>query len=173
MAVTVEQIKRRVETTLSDEDLGALIAAAYEAIAKSDIGPPGPVTELLTADAGDLLMLSRSAATVTSIIERKVTLAADDYDLATPNLLVRLATGTHPASCWRGRVEVTYPVDDDSERDRIAAELVALDVTHKAGLTSIRIGEFAETYAANSVFNYEIEREAILASYQAGGGAFV
>lgn len=172
MALTVEQFRQRVETTLGDEALGALLSAAYEAIANSDIGPPGDVSEFITVDGGDLLVLSRPADTIVSVVERGVTLSSDDYALRTPTILLRLRTGTHPSSYWRGRVEPTYTVEDGLERDRIAAELVALELAYQPGVVSRRIGEWSETYAQGDR-SYAQEREAIFGSYFAAGGAFV
>ena len=157
---------------LSDGTLQTLLDAAMTAIV-NEIGPPGETDELITVH-GDLLMLSRRAASITSIVERHgwipVTIAADDYEVSrSGRLLTRLRTGTNPSWCWRGRVKPTYvPVDDTAERIRVAVGLVKLDIVHNPGLPAITIGTWTEQYTSNSAFNYEVERAAILASLTSG-----
>jgi hypothetical protein len=59
-------------------------------------GPVGDVTETLTAGSGDLVMLSRPASAITSVSERLVTLASNDYQLD-GRALRRLAQRGEPA----------------------------------------------------------------------------
>lgn len=173
MALTVDLVRERVPTSLSDEALGSLITDTYASIA-STLGAAGPITELLTADAGDLLMLSRPPASIDTVVEQDIELDPEDYSLSTTHLLRRLATGPHPARRWRGRPEVTYTVlNDEAERDRIALALIALELTHQPGLVSQRIGEYSETYGQGAA-SYSQERADIFASYHASGpGGFI
>jgi len=171
--LSVDQFRAFVETPLSDEALLILLDAAAQAIVREH-GPAGETTERLRA-RGDLLMLSRPALSIATVIEdarwSALSLADDDYELSSSGqTLYRLSDGTNPGWCWRGRVDVTYtPFDDTAERQRVQRALVMLDINYHSGLTSQQIGTWTETYAANSVFNYEIERAAILASLGGGG----
>jgi hypothetical protein len=171
--LSVDQFRAFVETPLSDEALLILLDAAAQAIVREH-GATGETTERLHAN-GDLIMLSRPALTIATIVEdarwSALTLADDDYELSSSGqTLYRLSDGTNPGWCWRGRVDVTYtPFDDTAERQRVQRALVMLDINYHSGLTSQQIGTWTETYAANSVFNYEIERAAILASLGGGG----
>jgi hypothetical protein len=173
VALTPAQVRERLETTLSDESLEALITATYEAIA-GVLGPAGPITELLTADAGDVLLLSRPAiAEGITVLEQGVELDDEDYALKTSHLLIRLSTGPNPSRRWRGRPEITYSVlGDDAERDRIALALIGLDLTYKPGITSIKLGDFSEAYGQGAR-SYPDERAAIFASYFAEQGGFI
>jgi hypothetical protein len=172
VALSVDQVRERVETSLSDEALDSLLAAQYTAIA-SKFGPEGPITELLTGDAGDLLLLSRPAASISEVVEMGAELDPDDYALQTRHLLVRLSTGPNPSRRWRGRIGITYAIaGDPEERDRIALALVGLELNHKPGITSIKIGQFSEAYGQGAR-SYPEEREAIFASYHAAPGGYI
>jgi len=166
VSLSVDALRLRVTSSLGDEALSGLLEAAYEAI-DNYAGTVGDVQEMLLASGnGPLLMLSRRAIAIESIIENDVTLAADDYELrSSGQMLVRLATGANSRRYWFGRIDVTYqPYLDDADRDRVAAELVQLDLNYKPGLTSERIGDWEEQFARNDLFNYQTERAAILAS---------
>lgn len=176
MTVTVEQLRRfvSVPATLEDEDLELLLAAAYGAI-DGRIGEPGATTEILTITGGDLMLLSYPVQSISRIAEDGVELDPDDY-VRVGSMIRRTATGPNPSTHWRGRIETTYvPRADQAERDRIAIALVDLDLRFQPGVTSVRIGEYAETYAAPTEGStYADQREDILASYAPGGvGAFV
>lgn len=170
---TVARLRGFVTTALSDADLELLLNAALADVARA--AGPLAVRERLTA-RGDMLLLSRPAASVTSIIEddrsAAIALAEDDYELSgTGQVLYRLKTGTHQAEWWRGRVDVSYVrVDDAAARIRVVVALVDLDLNHKPGLAAQTIGTWAEQYTSNSAFNYELERASILATLDEGGG---
>lgn len=170
----VDGLRGHVTTDLDDEALGLLLDAAYEAIdAYAGTGAagdyPASLTELISPGPGDLLMLSRPAAGITSVIECDSTLAADDYELIGAQMLRRLTTGTHPSSRWRGRVQPTYePKADENERDRVAIALVNLDVNHSPGLVSEKLGDWAETHASGADGSYAAQRADILASLHPG-----
>lgn len=166
MTLDVAAMRQHVTTPLEDDALGRLIAAAYEAIADR-IGADTSRGELLHG-VGDLLMLSRRAVSVESITEVHGTftlqLDEDDYELRPGGrTLRRLVTGTNPSYRWRWRNDVRYtPQVGDSDRDRVAVDLVKLEADYQPGLTGERTGDHQITIAANSVFNYAIERDAIL-----------
>lgn len=168
MALTVEQLRQHIDTPLEDDALERLLAAAYEAIADR-VGEDAERGELLSA-RGDLLMLARRAASIESVTEihgsATLELDEDDYELRPGGrTLRRLLTGTNPAYCWRYRNDVRYtPHVGDADRDRVAIALVGLDSGYQPGLTGERVGDHQVTFAANSVFNYEIERQSILDS---------
>lgn len=166
--LTIEELAEHVETGLDPDALALLLAAAYEAI-DNHAGASGPVQELLTAGRGDLLMLSRRAASITTIIENDIELDDTDWELrASGQMVRRLATGDNPARRWRGRIDVTYTaLDDENERDRVAIALVKLDLSYQPGVTQETIGAWSQQFAANSVWNYELERAAILATLNA------
>jgi hypothetical protein len=159
-------------TVLSDESLLILLDAAAQAIVREH-GPSGATTERLSA-SGDLLMLSRPALTITTVVEdarwAPVTLAANDYSLSSSGqTLYRLSTGTNPRYYWSGRVDVTYtPFDDTAERQRVQRELVMLDIAFQPGLVSQSIGTWSETYTASGK-SYAEQRADILASLSGGG----
>lgn len=159
-------------TVLTDESLLILLDAAAQAIVREH-GPSGATTERLSA-SGDLLMLSRPALTITTVVEdarwAPVTLAANDYSLSSSGqTLRRLSTGTNPRYYWHGRVAVTYtPFDDTAERQRVQRELVMLDIAFQPGLVSQSIGTWSEAYTASGK-SYSEQRADILASLSGGG----
>ncbi|MCC6619476.1 MAG: hypothetical protein IT341_10620 [Chloroflexi bacterium] len=167
MALSVEELRGHVQTQLGDAELTLLLNAAYDAITER-YGPSGSITERRVGASGRLLMLAHRASAVTAVVEDGDTLAANEYALRPRGRQVeRKDTGTNPGSLWRGYVDVTYTNGiSDSQRDRVAIALVKLDVNYQPGLTGERLGDWQASYAANSVFNYEIEREAILASLE-------
>lgn len=166
MTLTVDALRGHIETGLGDDELGLLLDAAYEAIDLT-VGPADSVSELLSAGSGDLLMLSRAAASITSVTECDVELEADDYALVGDQVLRRVATGPNPRRAWTGRVEIAYvPVDDANERDRVAIGLVNLDLNYDPGLTAERLGDHTITYRSGggTTDSYAVEREELLAT---------
>lgn len=176
--LTVEEFRAFVTTSLGDEPLQILLDAAWESI-EDLLGPGAPtydapdaVNELVTVH-GDLLMLSRAAETIESILEGTTELDPDDYEVrSSGRILRRLRTGTHPASRWgegwphRGRVNVTYtPLSDAANRQRVQMELVKLDLGFTPGTVSERIGDWSETFTQGAT-DYPAQRSAILASLQ-------
>ena len=171
---TVTRLREFVTTSLSDAALQVYLDGAVAAV-NGAIGEPGETVEYRHAH-GDLLPLSRQAATVSEVIEdtrwSATTLAADDYEISpTGRILMRLRTGTNPRWSWWGRVKVTYvPVDDTAARVRVYLALVQLELNHAPGLSAQQIGTWSEQYTSNSVMNYEIERASILATLNDGPG---
>lgn len=167
MTLSVDDLRALHASTLTDAALQTYLDAAYQAI-DNYAGETGDVQELLMASGqGPLLMLSRRASNIVSVIEHELTLAADDYELrSSGQMLYRLNTGTNPRRSWRAaRIDVTYsPYLNDDDRDRVAVELVKLDLNYSPGLTAQEIGDWSEQYARNDLFNYQTERAAILAT---------
>ena len=122
MILTVEEFEARVSTGLDEGSVQSLLDAAETAI--TDIlGPVGPVQEYHRA-SGDLIVLTRRADEITTVLEGTTELEDDDYELRADQQTVRrLNTGTNPASYWRGRTDWTYtPADDIDERARVQVE---------------------------------------------------
>ena len=170
--LTVAQFREFVTTTLSDAALAILLAAAEDEI-ENAAGPTGVLKERMNVNRGELLMLSREADSITSVVEdarnAALTLAADDYELSdSGQMLYRLATGTNPRRYWATRVDVTYtPADDTARRQRVQRDLVMLDLMGVGGVTSERIGDWTETFATGT--NAAETRAAILAGLSSGG----
>ena len=129
-------------------------------------GEPEAIEELITTRGnGDILMLSRRASYIVSIVEGDTTLTSDDYQvMSSGQTLRRLDDGSNPASAWNGRVRVKYePLSDAGIRERVQLALVELEVNSSPGSRSERIGEWSETVSQSST-SYQDERQAILAS---------
>lgn len=178
--LTVAQLRTHIAYptgTDADAALQRLLNAAEEAILEA-IGAAGALTELHTG--GYLhLILSRPITTMTTVIEdvdgESLTLASDDYRFTVGGfVLERLSTGTNPRSTWLGRVSTLYtPVADTSTRELVQIELCRIFINHHPGLTSQTIGDWSETFASNSVWNYAMERDAILAQLAPPSGMVV
>jgi hypothetical protein len=163
VTVEVADLRAQLETDLVDETLTGMLAAAYEAI-EERYGPIGPVTET-RRPAGALLMLSRRAIEILSVVENDVPREAVDWFLRPSGRILERATGT-----WYGQVVVEYqPASDALARDRVAIALVKLEADHKPLVTSVRFGSWAEAYDQGSA-KYEEEREGILASLRPSRG---
>ena len=168
--LTVTELRLFVETTLTDAALQLLLDAADDEI--EDVAPSGSVDELLSPGHGDLLMLSRPAESITSVVEghygAEVTLATDDYEIrSSRQTLRRLRTGTNPAYHWRGRVSIVYvPEVDTDQRKRVQLALVQLDLNAKPGVQSETIGTWSQTLATGK--SYAEARTEILASLTGG-----
>lgn len=177
MTLTVTDLRGHLSSALEDTALQLKLDAAYETIDDHlgiDDGAYDPViADLITPGYGDLIRLSRRALSISSVVEGTTTLDPDDYELRPSGyVLRRLATGTHPASCWRARVDVRYPtVLDGAERDRIAIALVQLDLNYQPGIKAETIGSWQQTNSGggDGGQSYEAERESILASYGSEG----
>jgi hypothetical protein len=175
-AFTVTRLREFVSSGLSDAALQVYLDAAFDAI--DDALGPLTVHEHLHA-RGELLRLSREAESITTIVEdarwSALTLAADDYELSdSGQMLTRLHDGTNPRWCWHGRVDVTYVrARDVAEEIRVAVALVQLELNNRPGLISLSTEGYSETFAGNSVMNYQIERDLILATLNRGGAAAI
>lgn len=174
-AFSVTMLRAFVTTDLSDSALQVLLDAASDAVA--DVLGPATLRERIPPVSGDMLILGRPAETVTAVVEdagrSAVALAADDWMLSdSGRVLYRLRAGTHPASAWRGRVDVTYVRGDDAAaRTRAVVALVELDLQGGRGLVSQQIGTWTETYRTDA--EYVATRESILAALTTTGEGFV
>jgi hypothetical protein len=179
MTLTVAELREHITTDLGDDALTRLLDAAYDAIDER-AGAAGSVTETHRSPSGRLLMLNRRASAIVSVTEQAtgsspLVLDATDYRLRPSGLMLeRLATGINPASYFYGPVDIVLTVvDDASERDRVAIELVALDLEpDEIGVAAERIGDWSET-SASGVETYGATREAILASLHPGSGGWI
>jgi hypothetical protein len=162
--LSVVEFREHVTSALGDEALQALLNAAYAAIVRR-VGPEASAVERLAGASGPLLLLNRAASSITSVTEDGTLLDALDYLLRPSGMTIeRLRTGPNPRLYWRGWVDVvSTPLVDTAERIRVTIALVKLDLAQNPGITAIRIGDWAETYA-DSAMNYGLEREAILAT---------
>ena len=168
--LTVTQLREHITSTLSDDAVQRLLDAAEELILQYVGGLSttyeslGAVNELITSH-GELLMLSRRAETIDTVIERTTTLAANDYQLrSSGDMLRRLNTGTNPSwRGWWGRVDITYtPLSDSALRELVQIELVKLDISSNSTLASQTIGAWSETFG--TAVSHEQQRFDILAS---------
>ncbi len=175
----LDELKGRIGATkLDDTALQSLLAAAVEAI-EARYGTQNDEAIETRRPSGPLIRLARRAQEVISVSERfiggfwtgvgfggtSVELETDDWELRPGGLILeRLPSGSHPARRWRGAVTVHYwPTDDGAERDRVAVDLVKLEMNYVPTLVSTTIGTWSETY--NKLDNaYQAERETILAS---------
>jgi hypothetical protein len=157
--LTIDDLREHVTSTLGDDALELHLNAAYEVIDDA-IGSNSDVSELIYAGSGPLFMLSRRAKAIVSISERDVALDPLDYELR-GRLLIRLDTGPHSDSRWRGWVDVTYtPEASEDLRDEAAIALVKLRLNYDPGVTSERIGDWTSTQSDGAAFIEE--RQTIL-----------
>lgn len=144
--VTVDDVRARIVTTLSDAALQDLIADE-EAEMERRYGVTGDgttaVAETVTAYGG-MLFLSRPIASITSVAEYSdlsgtaTTLAASSY-LAWPGegRITRLPEGTD----WGVRMVVTYvPADERPRRRQVLLELIRLSAARMAMKSESDIG---------------------------------
>jgi hypothetical protein len=137
MALTLAAVKAAVETDLDDAIVKRLLDAAVSAVDRS-AGKATTESETYDASGLEYLPLSRRHTAIGSIVERRrassdpVTLSADDYREVGDYQLLRLASGTNPASIWGREVVITYTPEVDQEvRDRVAIDLVKVDLEFK------------------------------------------
>lgn len=169
MILSVEEYRTLdAADAFEDEALQALLDATEAEIVRA-AGGTDSVTEFHAGGGGRLALL-RPASSITSITETDsaggvVTLAADDYLLYPAGVaLERLSTGTNPGSRWYGRVTVTYvPADQDALRRGVQYDLMKLTMSYNPGLTSEQVGQWTRSFASNSAWNTDEERQAILA----------
>lgn len=172
--LTTAEFREFEDTDLGDTPLQVLLDAAEIEIVRF-AGDPASAVEWIRGGQS-FIFLKRPASTITSVVEwndsdgSSVTLDADDY-LAYPDGLRfrRLSTGPNPRSRWRERSVWTYtPRVDTALREAVQVDLVKLMLNYAPGLTSETIGDWAETFAANSVWNNLKERADILSRLSYG-----
>lgn len=166
--LSADEAREHIETSLEDDALERLLAAAEAAIVERAGPNPTDDTETATAEErhsprGDLLMLSRVPGVIVSVTEGTTELDPEDYAQRPGSGILRRV-----GRSWWGPVTVAYiPEGDLAERIRVQLALVRLDLSATPGVTSERIGPWQQQTADGST--YAVEREALLASL---GGSF-
>lgn len=151
-----------------DDALRRLLEAAEGAITER-AGPTGNRTEWHTSDK-TFIFPYRSVSAVVSITETVGTtvtaLAANDYRVWPGGRMIeRLVTGTNARGSWTGLVTIVYASDADiAQREAVQVLLVQQFLNYHPGLNSETIGSWTQQFTANSVFNWAIERDAILST---------
>ncbi|KKK75686.1 hypothetical protein LCGC14_2871250, partial [marine sediment metagenome] len=137
MAVTVAQLRVRVETDLDDPTLQRILDANVKAIARA-AGSATAESEDFLAQNSDWVAVVRPATAVVSIIERRshssdpVTLSANDYRQVGKTRFLRLGDGDNPARCWGAEVQLNYtPEVDTNIRDRVTIDLCHVDIEYR------------------------------------------
>lgn len=148
MALTVTDVRARIKTGLDNTTLQRMLTAAEKSVARS-AGSATVAVETYDAMGNQWISLRRRSTAITSIVERRsygsdpVTLEANDWRKVGGYKLLRLTGGTNSASTWGREVIVTYVPEIDAEiRDRVALDLVELDVEFRA-FDSESVGDWA------------------------------
>lgn len=138
MAVTLVDLKARVESDLDDEVLQRILDSNLESVERSAGNADSEVEHHEALGTRDIVV-SRPIASVDQVVERyrrssdPVTLSANDYRLVGKYKLYRMTDGDNPASSWGREVEVTYtPEVDQQVRDRMTLDLCLIDVEFSA-----------------------------------------
>lgn len=148
--VTVVDVRRRVQTDLSDSDLLSVIADE-EAEIVSRLGAHGDgttsVTEIYDAPAGGDLFLRRKAQSITSITVTYAGNTTPTTVSATGYVVRGAGRISHLAGGWGdGIVTVTYiPADDRARRRQVIVELVRLALEQTALRAESVAGEYSYT----------------------------
>lgn len=160
-----------------DDALRRVLEAAAAAIDER-AGAAGNVTEWLTSSTS-MLYPSRPVAAIVRAKEvvgtSELVLASNDYRIAPGGYaLERLYSGTNPRTVWTGRVELVYSTTEASAAQREAVQILLVQqfLNYHPGLTGKTIGDWSEQFVANSVFNWAVERESILATLKPAGVVF-
>ena len=137
MAVSVAQLRARVETDLDDPTLQRILDANIKAVARS-AGSATAESEDFLATNSDWVAVLRPVTAVVSIIERRshssdpVTLSANDYRQVGPTRFLRLRDGDNPARCWGAEVQFNYTPEVDTDiRDRVVIDLSHNDIEYR------------------------------------------
>lgn len=168
MALTLADVRGRVETDFDDDTLQRILDAAVEDVNRH-AGDAASETETFRAFGAPEIALSRPASSVDKVTEiahrhaDPVVLAADDFRRSGKYRLVRLTTGTNPASTWGHEVEVEYtPEVDPALRDRVTLDVVQMDVEFRAYATEDE-GDWG-----GSQVDHQARRDAKLAEIREG-----
>ncbi|MCP4871633.1 MAG: phage gp6-like head-tail connector protein [Proteobacteria bacterium] len=138
MAVTVQDLRARVETDLDDDTLQRILDSAVQAIDRAAGKAIAEQEAKLAANSEWFATIRRPASGIV-IKERRrhtspeVTLAADDYRQVGTYRFLRLTDGTNPAPCWGHEVVIDYvPEVDEDVRDRVALDISQVDLEFRA-----------------------------------------
>ena len=138
MSLTLDDIRKRIETDLDSKGLQRILDANAQAVERS-AGKLKEQVETFRAFGKQEIATSRRIVSVSSVDESlrltstPVTLSSDDYLIAGPYSVVRLSSGSNPGTCWGHLVKVTYvPEVDEELRDEVTLQLVQIDVNASA-----------------------------------------
>lgn len=138
MAVTIADLKLRVETDLDDTVLQRILDSAVAAVDRS-AGNATSETETVNASGSRWIVLNRRHDTIDSITERRyhdsdaVTLSSNDYRQVGDYKLLRIASGDNESLTWGEEVVIAYtPEVDQDVRDRVALDLCQVDIEFRA-----------------------------------------
>lgn len=139
--ITVMDVHARMETDLDDATIQRMIDAAVEEI-EGRHGSAGLVTDYFQALGSKTVVLSRRPVSIIEVRERRMptdellVVPDEDYRQQLPMILYRVDT------TWGYEVQVDYePLVNAQMRDRIALDLVQLDIEFRA-FESERIGDW-------------------------------
>lgn len=169
MALSVEDVRARVETDLDDATLLRILRGCEQDVDRS-AGKAASQVDSFEALGARFVALHRRSASITSVTERASlysdpadTLAADDYRLVGSYKLLRLSSGTNARSRWGLEVVVTYVPEVDAElRDRVITDLCQMDVEFRA-LDSEEVGDWEGTQK-----DYKARRRELLKQVREG-----
>jgi hypothetical protein len=162
--LTVSEFRQHVKTTLADTAVQRLLDANEAEINDRFGTSTTDAVEVLYPGDVNLLVLSRPAASITSVVEERydtdTTLVSDNYRL-TPGgwTLERRTTEASPYTTWGDRVVVAYAIADEvAKRRRVLIKLTQFDVENRPGIGSQSTADQAISYSSRLAD----EREEIL-----------
>lgn len=168
MALTLSDVRARVETDLDDATVQRILDAAVEDVNRH-AGDVASQTETFRAWGAPEISLRRRALDITEVTEiahrhsDPVVLSPNDFRRSGDYRLARSLNGDNPASCWGFEVVVDYVPEVDPElRDRVTLDLIQIDVEFRA-LESEGVGDWDGSYG-----DYEERRKAVLAQVREG-----
>lgn len=168
MGLTVGDARARVETDLDDDTLKRILDSAVAAIDRA-AGKSTTETETFTASGAKEISMVRRVTSITQVDERRlrstdaVTLSANDYRLVGNYRLFRLTDGDNGFSTWGQEVVVVFVPEIDQEiRDRVALDLVQMDVEFRA-LDKESVGDWEGEQK-----DYKSRRKALLRQVREG-----
>jgi hypothetical protein len=169
--LTVADFREFVTTSLGDDTVQKLLDDAYQSI-HDRVGELGTTTAYLTGGGEFLVLPYRAdpskAITVTEWYGSSIPteIEEDDFQLGADGVsLRRRSDGTNSAYLWPAALtEVVFTRrDDEAKRDMVARDLAKLVHDYDPLMTQETIDGYSQTRAVSGNWNYEGERESILA----------
>lgn len=160
----IDRVKERTGTSLSDDELQALIAEITGDIEKR-YGPLGEITKTLEGGASRLFLdrpIGDGDVDISETVNDEATVLdpADFRVWHGGRTLERTTDGPNPRRKWGNRVAITYtPLDDAAERDEVVIKVVQLTLEF-SGTKS----ESIDNYSLSRFPDYRAERERLIAS---------
>lgn len=170
MALDLATVRQHVETGLVDAALTRIMEDAVDEV-EARFGTDAALT-YDSYPTGPTVVLPRKATSITSVEliasdgTVQETLSVSDYRLRNSRILERLSGGSlsydwvkeYDAPGWNSTmVRVVFvPVPEESLRDRVALDLIRLQVQYE-GVATQKVGDYSMT-----AFDYTKERERIL-----------